>query len=162
MLPSHSNDENAKRDETPLLPTGGLFPLPFGVQLQNTCPVEILARKLPAVILENSGPLSPSINLSLTNVQIDEKNFLAQVLLATEVSFPTEPRLFEISFSTLGLFTYDSHYTTDQVRMYLEKGAYSVLLPFVREMLASLCTRLQVPVFYLPMLSIASSLPEEA
>jgi preprotein translocase subunit SecB len=162
MSSDHSDDENPKREETPLSPKGGLFPLPFDIQIKNICPVEIFAKKFPAETPEDADLLSPDVKLSLTNIQIDEQNFRAQVLLSTEISFSTEPRLCEISFGILGLFTYAPNYTTSQVRFYLKSGAYSVLLPFVRELLTSLCTRIQVPVFYLPIISIASSPPEEA
>lgn len=162
MVASRSDGENVKRDETLVLSTGELFPLPFNIQLQNMCPVDILAKKFPVVLPEYSAPVLPNVSLKIAKVQVDEKNLLAQVLLSTDVRFLTEPRLFEISFSILGLFTYNSNYTTDQVRFYLKRGAFGILLPFVRELLASLCARLQVPVVYLPKYSIASSLPEEA
>jgi preprotein translocase subunit SecB len=163
MASEHLNDENnIEQNKAPSSQGRGLFPLPFDIQLQSTCVSEIIARKFPLLVSESSGPFNPNISLGLTNIQIDEKNLLAQVILSVQIGFPTEPKLFDISFGILGLFTYTSTYPIDQVRLYLEQGSFSILLPFARELLASLCTRLQVPVFYIPMFPIVSSSSEEA
>jgi len=154
MAASNSDDQNRTEDDNPSHSAGGLFPLPFEIQLQNAFPVEIIARLFPVTVSENHV-LIPNLNISLDNVQVDEEHIQAQVVLKINVSFPTEPRLFEISFGLLGIFTYTASYTPEMVRSYLEKGSLSVLLPFARELLASLCQRMQVPILLIPMLPIA-------
>jgi preprotein translocase subunit SecB len=156
-MQSHHSDEISENK-----PERVIFPLPYEIQLQNTFAVEISAKKFPISLSEeDSAQLSPDINLSFQNIQVNEQSFEAQVLLAAHISFPSDPRLFEISFKLLGLFTYTDNFTTEQVHMYLEKGALSILLPFARELLSSICIRLQVPVFLIPMIPISPNLPEK-
>ena len=160
MVASNSEDQNKIEDDSSLHGKEGLLPLPFAIQLQKAFPVEMIAKRFPLAIPENHI-LIPDLNISLDNVQVDEEHTQAQVVLRISVNFPTEPRLFEISFGLLGLFTYTPSYTSEMVRSYLEQGSLSVLLPFARELLASLCMRMQVPILLIPMLPIAPSQSDE-
>ncbi|HEU5231095.1 MAG TPA: hypothetical protein VFU49_24955 [Ktedonobacteraceae bacterium] len=160
MATSNSEDQNKIEGDNSSHRAEGLFPLPFEIQLQNTFPVEIIAKRFPIVVSEDQA-LIPTLNLSLDNIQVDEEHTQAQIVLKISVSFPTEPRLFEISFALLGIFAYTTPYMPEMVRHYLEKGSLSVLLPFARELLASLCQRIQVPILYIPMVPIAPSQSDE-
>lgn len=160
MEASNSEDQNKTEGDNPSHSAGGLFPLPFEIQLQNAFPVEMIAKRFPVTVPEDYA-LIPTLNISLDNPQIDEEHTHAEIVLRISVGFPTEPRLFEISFGLLGIFAYTTSYTPEMVRSYLEKGSLSVLLPFARELLASLCQRIQVPVLYIPMLPIAPSQSDE-
>lgn len=127
-------------------------PLPFlfsEVQLQNVFAIEIVARRFPVEIAD-----IPTAQLNVEKVSVDEETSTGEVILRLEVSFVEEPRPFEISFKMLGRFTYDS-LTSEQARDFLEKGSLSVMLPFVRELLLGICTRLQIPPIILPMIKLA-------
>lgn len=138
----------------------GLLPLPFEIQLVDTLPVEIIARRFPVSTPEEHN-VPPVVNFGLENGQVNEENHLAEVILTVKVDFPTGPRLFEISFGILGIFAYDPAYSAEKVSSYLEQGPLSILLPFARELLASLCMRIRVPLLYIPMYPIASPESQE-
>ena len=127
-----------------------IYFLPFNVQLQNAFFIEISAKRFP-VNVEST----PVARLGLENAQIDAENLLAQVTLYVQVAFEEEPHPFDISFKLLGQFSYTQGYKAEYVRMFLEQGSLSILLPFARELLASLCTRLQVPPIMLAMVQLA-------
>ena len=127
-----------------------IYSLPFAVQLQNIFPIEVIARRFPA---ETSSP--PNAQLGITEIQIDSERFLAQVLLEVRVDFANEPRPFEISFKMLGQFTYEHDYKPEMVYAFLAQGSQSVMLPFARELLLSLCTRLQLPPIILALVQVA-------
>lgn len=127
--------------------------LPFEVQLQNVFATEIIARQFPVQTDEQ-----PEAKLSIEDIGIDEATFDASAVLSVEVKFAEEPRPFEISFKLLGQFSYDSDLTPVQVDRFLKEGSLSILLPFAREMLFSLCTRLQIPPVMLPMVKLVPPL----
>ncbi|HEY4034753.1 MAG TPA: hypothetical protein VGL94_12390 [Ktedonobacteraceae bacterium] len=147
------DEQNKAREEDVHQQPKALLPLPFEIQLVDAFPTEIVARRFPASIPEGLN-LNVAVNFSLENRHIDEDNLLAQVVLAVKVDFPTEPRLYEISFGILGLFSYKPPYTAEMVYAYLENGSLSILLPLARELLASLCMRIRVPLLYIPMYPI--------
>jgi preprotein translocase subunit SecB len=128
-------------------------PLPFlpsEVQLKNVFAIEIAAKRFP---IEMTNP--PAAQLNVDHVNVDEAELAGEVILGLEVSFAEEPRPFEISFKLLGQFTYDSKLTPAQVFAFLEQGSLGVLLPFAREILFGICTRLQIPPIVLPMIKLA-------
>jgi preprotein translocase subunit SecB len=53
------------------------------------------------------------------------------------------------------MFTYSETYQEEEVRLFLEQGSLSILLPFARELLFSICARLQVPPMMLTMVQLA-------
>ncbi len=126
--------------------------LPFAVQLQNIFAIEISAKRFPVDI---SSPPNTQLNLSVENVQIDVEHQMAQVILNVQVKCIDDPPPFEILFNLLGLFKYDQAYKIEQIRTYLEQGSLSVMIPFARELLLSLCTRLQIPLLLLPLVQLA-------
>src|SRR5260370_32745895 len=154
MTLDNLEDQNKAREEDMHQQPKALLPLTFEIQLVDAFPMEIIARRFPVSIPEGLN-LSVAVNFSLENRHIDEENLLAQVVLAIKVDFPTEPRLYEISFGILGLFSYQPPYTTEMVYAYLENGPLSILLPLARELLASLCMRIRVPLLYIPIYPIA-------
>lgn len=130
--------------------------LPFAVQLQNIVPVEIVAKRFPVNFDAASvGVISPSTNLNLAEIAINTEMRHAQVSLEVQVEFPAEPQLFEIYFKLIGSFTYTQEYSPETVQQYLQQGSLSVMLPSARELLLSLCTRLQVPMIVLPLIQLA-------
>lgn len=137
------------------------IPLPlFAVQLQNILLVEIVAKRFPenAAIPPTAETNPPNAQLTIGEPAIDAKTRQAQVLLEIKVEPVDEPRLFEISLKLVGLFTYLPEYSLEMVRQFLQQGSLSVMLPFARELLFSLCTRLQIPFIVLPLVQLAPPL----
>ena len=147
MLPDQSprsvGDEEATPDMQPL------YAMPFAIQLQNTFFIEIVARRSP---IATEAP--PEVRFNISDIQIDPETFRAQATLNMHIGYPQDPPPFEISFKMLGQFTYTQEYTTEMVHMYLEQASLSIMLPFARELILSLCTRLQVPPIMLAMLRV--------
>jgi len=146
-MKSGQSEQQAKNEEQ------AIYILPFDVQLQNIFAIEVAAKRFPVEFSQSH--LSPNVELSLSEVQVSKENLQAQVVLNVNVGFIDEPRLFEISFKLLGAFTYKQDYSTETVHMFLEQGSLSVMLPFARELLVSLCTRLQIPPLLLPLIRLA-------
>lgn len=117
-----------------------IYFLPFDVQLQNTFCIEIAARRFPIDI-----ELMPHVQVSLEEAQVDIQSSRAQITLYIRTISDKQPPPFYISFKLLGAFTYSENYREDEVRLFLEQGSLSILLPFARELLLSICNRLQVP-----------------
>ncbi|MGH2493372.1 MAG: hypothetical protein ACRDIV_01580 [Ktedonobacteraceae bacterium] len=137
------------------------YALPFfAVQLQNVVPIDILARRFPGD--KNSITLSPDTQISPPAVHINlEEPVLksefrqAQVLMNLQVLSTDIPPLFEISLKLAGGFTYNANYGEEQVIQFLRSGSLSVMLPFARELLLSICNRLQMPMIALPLILLA-------
>ena len=128
--------------------------LPFAVQLQNIFPVEVMAKRFPVDVPNMIIPnFSTQINLS--DLSINPEALVAQIHLEVRVSFPSEPRMFEIYFKLVGIFTYTKEYSPEKVQYFLQQGSLSVMLPSARELLLSLCTRLQIPVVVLPLVQVS-------
>lgn len=132
----------------------------FAVQLQNIVPIEIVARRFPGN--ENSVALStdtqinpPAVQLNLEEPLLISETHQAQLHFNVQVLSKDIPPLFEISLKLAGLFTYDANYDQEQVRQFLRLGSLSVILPFARELLLSMCTRLQIPLIALPLIQLA-------
>ncbi|HLJ33190.1 MAG TPA: protein-export chaperone SecB, partial [Ktedonobacteraceae bacterium] len=123
--------------------------LPFDVQLQNTFCIEIMARRFP-VDIENV----PHVQVNLEEAQVDIQASRAQVTLHVRTVSNDNPPPFDISFKLLGIFNYSEHYRENEVRVFLEQGSLSILLPFARELLFSICARLQVPPMMLTMVQL--------
>jgi|GEM_PF-1830702 len=139
-------EENAEQTQHPL----PLVPAP--VQLQNIFAIEIIAKRFPVII--PSGAINAQSNLNLEGLQVLQETLQAQVILNVQVEFKEEPRPFEISFKLVGTFAYPPEYDVELVRQFLEQGSLSILLPFARELIVSLCTRLQVPPLFLQMIQL--------
>lgn len=138
----------AKEEITP--DTQPLYLLPFGIQLQNIFSIEINARRSPAETVN-----SPIARLNISEIQIDAENLRAQAVLEVHVGFSDEPRPFEISFKMVGLFIYTQEFSTESLHTFLAQGSLSVMLPFARELLLSLCNRLQIPPLILALTQLA-------
>jgi len=155
MTLSNQHNQQAASERTPTDAESDsemqrLYFLPFAIQLQNIFPVEINARRFPLKIAD-----APTVQLSTTEIQIDTENRQAQAILELSVGFSDEPRPFEISCKIVGEFIYTENYDTDQLYQYLAQGSLSVMLPFARELLLSLCTRMQIPPIMLSMVQLA-------
>jgi preprotein translocase subunit SecB len=127
--------------------------LPFGVQLQNVFTIEIDAKRFP-VDTETFNTAATQIALSLEDIEVNDKIQRAQVILSMQIIHSGEPQIFQIAFKLLGLFTFTQEYSTELVKEFLERGSLSILLPFARELVLSLCTRLQIPPILLPMIQV--------
>ncbi len=127
-----------------------LYFLPFAIQLQNIFPVEINARRFPLKIVA-----APTVQLGATDIQIDTENRRAQAILELKVDFSDEPQPFAIFCKIVGEFIYTENYDAEKVYQFLEQGSLSVMLPFARELLLSLCTRMQIPPIMLEMVQLA-------
>lgn len=154
MLPDEP-DKLPEKDEMEVENPAQLTPqpiyfLPFDVQLQNAFSTEIVARRYPVPLTT-----TPVARLGLEDMQIDAEKLYGQVTLNVQIAFEEEPHPFDLSFKLLGQFSYTQNYTADDVRKFLEQGSLSILLPFARELLISLCNRLQVPPIMLAMVHLA-------
>ncbi len=129
----------------------------FAVQMQNIFPVEIVAKRFPTDRIVDMNTLVTSnveTQLNLTELGIDTELLQAQIHLEVRVRFPHEPRLFEIFFKLAGVFSYAEEYQPENVQQFLQQGSLSIMLPSARELLLSLCNRLQVPVVVLPLIQL--------
>ena len=134
--------------------------LPFlasELQLQNVFTLEMIARRFPVEVVE-----IPVAQLSIERVGVNEELKHGQAVLSVSMEFTDEPHPFEISFKLLGEFEYAPQVAPEEITYFLEKGSLSVLLPFARELLLSICTRLQVPPILLSMVKLTPPLPFEA
>ncbi len=137
------------------------FALPlFAVQLQNIVPIEIVARRFPgnknSIALSTDTQINPpGVQLNLEEPILLDEVHQAQVLFNIQVLSNDLPPLFEISLKLGGVFTYDANYDQELVRQFLRLGSLSVMLPFARELLLSMCTRLQIPLIALPLIQLA-------
>lgn len=143
-------DEQAAQSEIASQQRTPLPYLPSEVQLQNVFAIEIVAKRFPVEMTN-----TPTAQMNLDGVSVDEAELAGEVILGLELSFAEEPRPFEISFKLLGQFIYDSKLTSTQVSTFLEQGSLGVLLPFARENLFGICARLQIPPIMLPMIKLA-------
>lgn len=137
-----------KEDETNLLKP--VYFLPFDVQLQNTFCIEIFAKRQPLEI-----ETMPHAQVELEEAQVDIETSRAQIILHVRTVSNQSPSPFDISFKLLGTFTYAETYQEENVRLFLEQGSLSILLPFAREILFNICMRLQVPPMMLTMVQLA-------
>lgn len=128
-------------------------PLPFlpsEIQQHNIFVIEVAAKRFPVHINE-----MPCAELAIADVQVDDASQQAQVVLSVSLQFDNEPHPFDISFRLLSEFTYDPQVSKIDVIRFLEMGSMSIMLPFAREVLLSICMRLQVPPIILPMVKLA-------
>ncbi len=152
MLSDQPN-EHTKEESPP--PAIQHIPItPFAVQLQNIVPVEIVAkRRFP---VEMVGPaIETATQLNIGEPIINPETSQAQILLEAQIKLSDASHPFEISFKLAGLFNYASEYNPEMVRQFLQQGSLSIMLPSVRELLLSLCTRLQLPQIMLPLVQLA-------
>jgi len=145
-----SEEERALVQENESKALRPIYLLPYDVQLQNTFCIEILAKRFPVEIVS-----LPHIQVNLEETQVDSQSSQAQVILHVQTVSDNNLPPFNISFKLLGLFTYSEKYQEEEVRLFLEQGSLSILLPFARELLFSICARLQVPSMMLTMVQIA-------
>src|SRR2546429_2266310 len=151
--PQQHSDDNVVEDSTELK-AQTLHALPLSIQLRNIFVIEIITKRFP-VALQDTLANTTQTNLNMEEIQVDPENFQAQAILAVHVEITDEPRPFEISFKLVGHFTYSQENTVEMVQQFLNFGSLSVMLPFARELLISLCTRLQIPILILQIIQIA-------
>src|SRR5437763_13045596 len=134
MTLSNQHNQQATSERTPTDAESDsemqtLYFLPFAVQLKNIFPVEINARRFPVEIVH-----APTVQLSTSDIQIDEENHRAQSILELKVHYSSETRPYEISCKMVGEFIYTENYEAEKVYQFLEQGSLSVMLPFAREL----------------------------
>jgi hypothetical protein len=135
--------------------------LPFAIQLQNIFPVKIIAERYPMDKVTDIASIVSTVNtqINLTNFEMNADILQAQISLEVQINFLQEPRLFDIYFKLLGVFNYAQDYQPELVQHFLQQGSLSVMLPSARELLLSLCTRLQVPLVVLPLIQLSPAPP---
>ncbi len=152
MLSDQPNKHTKEESPSPAIqhiPT-----MPFAVQLQDIVPVEIVARRRFPV--EMVGPaIETATHLNIGEPIINPETLQAQILLEAQIGLSDASHPFEISLKLAGLFSYASEYNPEMVRQFLQQGSLSIMLPSVRELLLSLCTRLQIPQIMLPLVQLA-------
>jgi len=131
--------------------------IPFEVQLQNVALIEIAAKRFPVNI---SPETSVNIQMSMEGLSVDPDSQQAQVIWEVRLAPTIEPQSFEITIRVLGLFSYAAEYSVSDVQKYIQQGSISAILPFVRELVFSLSTRLQIPPIMLPITKLSN--PTEA
>jgi len=139
--------------------------LPFAVQLQNIFPVNIVATRYPMDNIADIASVVSTVHtrINLTEFEINRETSQAQICLEVHVNFQQEPRLFDVYFKLVGIFTYAQDCQPETIQHFLQQGSLSVMLPSARELLLSLCTRLQVPIVVLPLIQLSpSSTPENS
>ena len=145
-----SEEERALVQENEPKALRPIYLLPYDVQLQNTFCIEILAKRFPIEIVS-----LPHIQVNLEETQVDSQSSQAQVILHVHTVSDNKEPPFDISFKILGSFNYSENYREEQILLFLEQGSLSILLPFARELLLSICARLQVPPMMLTMVQLA-------
>lgn len=146
MLPSDETQQSKDKAEFAKA-TSSLSPFP--VQLSNLFVIEMVAKRFPVPWDDTSKAL---LNVSIEDVEVNEETSQAVTTLSVQVNFSDEPRPFEISFKLLGDFIYNpQEYTATMVHQSLSQGSFNIMLPFARELLMSICTRLQIPLLILQM-----------
>lgn len=127
--------------------------IPFGIQLQNVLPIEMVAKRFPVDFVPETA-LNSDVNL--INVSIDSDSQLAQVIIETKVEPIVEPKPFEIGLKIVGIFTFPQKYSFSDVQEYLQSGSIGALFPFIRECIWHLSVRLQIPPIMLPVIQLAA------
>ncbi len=154
MIPSQffeqPEGENKVLEGTAEPTRDGLPFLPSEIQQHNIFVIEMIAKRFPV----NASEM-PAAELSIADVQVDDKSQQAQVVLSVSLQFTTEPHPFDISFKILSEFTYTPQISQKEVIRFLELSSMSIMLPFARELLLSICMRLQIPPVILPMVKLA-------
>ena len=125
--------------------------VPFAVQLQNVVPVDIVARRFP---VDFPSGMSVNFHTNIVGLAVDTEQRQAQVIMEMKVEPVVTPAPFEIFVRMVGLFTYSDEYSADEAQKYLQSGSLSVMLPFLRELVLQLSTRLQIPPIMLPIIKL--------
>jgi len=133
--------------------------LPASIQLEAAFPIEIVARRYPVVVQQ--GEVAVSTSLSLDEIQIDTENHRAQAVFGVQITFPEDVKPFDISFKIIGIFVCDPQHSQEELYSILQLSSVGVLLPFARQLLMDLCSRLQVPIIVLPMIRVEPVWPVE-
>lgn len=158
-MPSEQSSRHMPDDAVGANPTmsSGIQPIslqPFAVQPQDIYPIEIVAKRYPVAI--SALPLPMLGEFNLTELGINPESLQAQIILEGRITSAEEPRVFEIFFKIVGMFTYSSEYTPEIVGQFLQQGGLSILLPFARELVLSLSTRLHLPPIVLSLVQLAA------
>ena len=155
MSSGQRNDDAPKGKVEWDVPLPALKPMalqPFSVQLTDIFPIEISARRFP-VAMYVPAPLN--LQLNIAEIGVDADNARAQVNLEVKVEPSDDTHAFEISFTLVGLFSYNVEYTQEMVQQFLRQGSLSLMLPFARELVLNLSTRLQIPPIVLSLIQLA-------
>ena len=165
MSPDISNERKNEHPTEEVLALGAVdLPLlPFAVQLQNIFPVDIVAKRYPMDDIADISSVVSTVHtrINLSEFEIDRETSHAQIFLEVHVNFQQEPRLFDVYFKLVGVFSYNQDCQPEIVQHFLQQGSLSVMLPSARELLLSLCTRLQVPIVVLPLIQLSTSATPE-
>lgn len=150
-------DTNLEGNTNSLPPNLPISLIPFEVQLKNIVPVEIVAKRFPVDIASET---SVGIQMNITELSVDPDNKQAHVMWEASLGPTVEPRSFEIMIRVIGVFSYTAEYSISDVEKYLQQESIIAIQPFIRELILSLSTRLQIPPILLPITKLAH--PAEA
>jgi len=125
---------------------------PFAIQLLNVVPIEIVARRFPVDISDNT---QINIGINIVGLDVNPDSLQAQVVTELKLEPSQEPHAFEMFFRIVGLFSYAAEYKQDAVQQYLQQGSLSVMLPFMRELVFNLSMRLQISPIMLSLVQLA-------
>jgi preprotein translocase subunit SecB len=132
---------------------------PFAIQPLDILPIEIVARRFPIAI--SNVPLSMNGQFNIVELNVDPETLQAHVTLEVKIESSEEPPIFEILFKLVGIFTYKDEYTPEMVGQFLQQGSLSIFLPFARELVLSLSTRLHLPPIVLSLIQLAPPSTEQ-
>lgn len=128
--------------------------IPHVVQLQNIVPIDITAKRFPVEVVPTARV---NFGINISGLSIDSEHRQAQVIIETNVAPISEPKFFEIKLQIVGLFTYTQGYEPDEIQQFLQSGSISAIVPFIREFIFHLSTRLQIPPIMLPLIQLAET-----
>lgn len=150
-------DINLEGNTNSLPPNLSISLIPFEVQLKNVVPVEISAKRFPVDIASET---SVNIQMNIVELSVDPENKQAHTMWEVSLGPTIEPQSFEIFIRIIGFFSYTAEYSISDVEKYLQQGSLIAIQPFIRELILSLSTRLQIPPIMLPITKLAH--PTEA
>lgn len=158
-MESEQSIKHASEKETNVQtsPQSTILPMalqPFAVQLLDIVPTEIIARRFP--VTASNHQVTINVQFNIIELGVDTENLQAQTTLEVKVEPFEEPHIFEIHFNMVAFFTYGSDYTQEMVSEFLQQGSLSLMLPFARELVLSLSTRLHLPPIVLSLIQLAS------
>ncbi len=154
MSLEHPNQDEPEYKQNIGEPPSLIIPIslqPFIIQLQNILPIEIIARRFSTDLPDNSH-----VQINLVGLDVNAAVLQAQTVWEVKAESSEDPHSFEISFKMVALFSYGKDYDSEKISQFLQQGSLSAVLPFARELLVSICTRLQIPPIFLALIQLAT------
>jgi preprotein translocase subunit SecB len=125
----------------------------FPVQCLNIVPIEIVARRFPTSNLDQVNT-NVNVRITISELHIFPESSQAQVIMDVKIEPSGDPVPYEMFFRVLGIFSYEAGYSREMVHQFLQQGCISVMLPFIRELVFSISSRLQIPPILLSLIQL--------